>query len=246
MAPEYEKLRELYNGPSPKRTDILITRIQGNSNEQSCNDFGVYSYPTILLFKKSDKRIASVFQSPFRIMDVLSEWIEKNVDPPEKNEAEEKKKKEEEEKRKEDGKKKVEEEGKKKVEEDGKKKEEEEERIKKAEEEPQKSKEEGRREEEEGGGKREEDGRRTYELLVTLAEEMKILNKTVVTGFEDLRERREQPAQILSKTAVQGYFPIIIAFTFGVTIGMLLIMIKNMVKRKVGNGPTHHLDFKAV
>lgn len=249
MAPEYEKVRELYNGPSPKRTDILITRVQGNANEQICQDFGVYSYPTILLFKKGEKKVASIFQGPQRIMEVMSSWIEKNAGEPEKDVAEERRKKEEEERKREEERKEMDEEGKKeegkKREEEERNREEEERKKKEEEEEGRNTKEENRKEEELGRRMGEEEGRRTYELLVTLAEEMKLLNKTVVAGFVELKERREEPAPLIKPT-VHGLFPIIIAFTVGVTFGMLLIILKNTLKRKVGSGPDHHLDFKAV
>ena len=87
MFQQYEDLREMYNGENPKRRDVLIAKINGNSQEEITQRYGVYSYPTIVHFAPDKRDFDSIFQN-YRTKDHMSEWImkisgeEKKEDPP--------------------------------------------------------------------------------------------------------------------------------------------------------------------
>lgn len=84
MAQHYEELHEMYNGENPKRKDVLISRINGNDHQEITQNYGIYSYPSIVHFPPESRFIDSVFQQ-HRTKDMMSHWIE-NICGPEKKE----------------------------------------------------------------------------------------------------------------------------------------------------------------
>ena len=87
MFQQYEELRKLYNGENPKRNDVIIAKINGHSNEQIPQIYNIYSYPMIVHFKPGSRDINSYFQS-YRTKDAMSQWIEEIIGPEKKPEPE--------------------------------------------------------------------------------------------------------------------------------------------------------------
>jgi hypothetical protein len=75
MAPEYDKLVELFKG---SRDDIVVARIEGSINEDISNKYGVYSFPLVVLFKPNDLHVQGVFQGQ-RVAPVMKAWVEANA-----------------------------------------------------------------------------------------------------------------------------------------------------------------------
>ena len=90
MAPEYEKLFDMYN--SGKRKDIVIARLEAGSNEEIARHYGITSFPMLLLFSPHKKDVTAVFRGR-RVAFEISAWIEHHAPIVTKVvEAEEKKK----------------------------------------------------------------------------------------------------------------------------------------------------------
>ena len=76
MAPEYEKLREYYNGKTPARPDVEIARINAHDHRKIAEDYGIFSYPTILHFRPGETRKLESFNGDRRLSPMKA-WIEK-------------------------------------------------------------------------------------------------------------------------------------------------------------------------
>ena len=79
LAPEYEKFYELYK---IKRDDVAITKIECNLSRKICLDYGIFSYPFIVLFFPESKKMKSVFKYR-RTAEEFDKWV--NIVAPKKN-----------------------------------------------------------------------------------------------------------------------------------------------------------------
>ena len=89
MAPEYEKLFDIYN--NGKRKDVVIARLEAGSNEIIARRYGISSFPMVLLFSPNNSDVTAVFRGR-RVAFEISAWIEhhapvitKLVEAPEKH-----------------------------------------------------------------------------------------------------------------------------------------------------------------
>lgn len=74
LFPTYEELFKKYN---ETRKDIIIGRINCDFNTQTCENYGIFAYPNIALFKPNSKKIISIFTQS-RNINLLSNWINNN------------------------------------------------------------------------------------------------------------------------------------------------------------------------
>ena len=72
LAPEYEKLYELYQ---KKRNDVIIARIEGGANNIILARYGIYSFPIVALFAPGEKKIRQIYQG-MRTVEMMDRWIE--------------------------------------------------------------------------------------------------------------------------------------------------------------------------
>lgn len=72
MAPEYERFHEEY---LQKRPDVVISRIDGEENQEILYRYGVGSFPTIVLFKPHERHISNVFRMQ-RVFAAFDIWME--------------------------------------------------------------------------------------------------------------------------------------------------------------------------
>lgn len=72
LAPEYEKLYELYQ---TKRNDVIIARIEGGANNIILARYGIYSFPIVALFAPGEKKIKQIYQG-MRTVEMMDRWIE--------------------------------------------------------------------------------------------------------------------------------------------------------------------------
>jgi hypothetical protein len=73
MAPEYEKLFDIYD--SGKRKDVVIARLEAGSNEFISRRYGISSFPMVLLFSPNKSDVTAVFRGR-RVAFEMSAWIE--------------------------------------------------------------------------------------------------------------------------------------------------------------------------
>eukprot|EP01016_Furgasonia_blochmanni_P025807 TRINITY_DN27609_c0_g1_i2.p1 TRINITY_DN27609_c0_g1~~TRINITY_DN27609_c0_g1_i2.p1 ORF type:complete len:238 (-),score=40.85 TRINITY_DN27609_c0_g1_i2:177-830(-) len=71
----------LYSAENPKRQDVIIARINGEYYRDVSGRYGVWAYPTIVLFRAGSQDVYSRFELPFRIVEKFSEWIESSAGP---------------------------------------------------------------------------------------------------------------------------------------------------------------------
>ena len=74
LFPVYEEVFKKYN---ETRKDIIIGRINCEFNSKTCENFGVFAYPNIVLFIPNSKRMKSVFTQN-REVNIISNWINDN------------------------------------------------------------------------------------------------------------------------------------------------------------------------
>lgn len=73
MAPEYEKLFDLYKNGS--RNDVVIARLEAGANEDIAQRYEIFHFPMVVMFTPKSKEIVSVFKGK-RIATEISAWIE--------------------------------------------------------------------------------------------------------------------------------------------------------------------------
>jgi thiol-disulfide isomerase/thioredoxin len=78
MAPEYEKLFELYQ-KSPRK-DIVIARLEAGANEDIARRYNIFHFPMVMMFAPKSQEIVSVFKGK-RIASDFSAWIEQLAPP---------------------------------------------------------------------------------------------------------------------------------------------------------------------
>lgn len=94
MFQQYEDLRALYNGENPKRSDVLISKINLHDHQEIAQKYNINSFPTIVHFPANSQEFDSVFKQ-MRTKDVMSNWIEQICGPEKKIISESIEKKEE-------------------------------------------------------------------------------------------------------------------------------------------------------
>lgn len=77
LAPAYDELVD-YIEQSSKAGEVIIARIESNSNQQISMMYGVYSFPTIVYYNPNDKRPVSVYQGD-RVLKGLWFWVYRNL-----------------------------------------------------------------------------------------------------------------------------------------------------------------------
>ena len=71
LAPEYDKLVEIMN---KTRNDVIIARIEAQSNDITSSKYGINQFPILALFKPDTKKIISIYQGN-RQSDEMANWI---------------------------------------------------------------------------------------------------------------------------------------------------------------------------
>jgi thioredoxin-like negative regulator of GroEL len=75
ISPEYEKFNEIMK---TKRKDVIVARLEGEVNEEIAYEYGISSFPKIVLFWPHSTDISSKFKDT-RKAEHLLEWIEENA-----------------------------------------------------------------------------------------------------------------------------------------------------------------------
>lgn len=75
LSPEYEKFNEIMK---TKRKDVIVARLEGEVNEEIAYEYGISSFPKIVLFWPHSNDISSKFKDS-RKAEHLLEWIEENA-----------------------------------------------------------------------------------------------------------------------------------------------------------------------
>lgn len=57
-----------------KRKDVIVSRLEGQSNDFTLQRYGIFRFPVIALFKPNSKHIYSVFQNQ-RVFEELNKWV---------------------------------------------------------------------------------------------------------------------------------------------------------------------------
>ena len=71
LSPEFEKVVEEYKD---KRKEIVIARLEGQSNDFTLQRYGIFRFPVIALFKPKSKHIYTIYQGD-RSFNDLKNWI---------------------------------------------------------------------------------------------------------------------------------------------------------------------------
>ena len=71
LSPEYDKLVEEYK---EKRKDVIISRLEGQSNDFTLQRYGIFRFPIIALFKPKSKHIYKIYQGQ-RTFEEMNRWI---------------------------------------------------------------------------------------------------------------------------------------------------------------------------
>jgi archaellum component FlaC len=75
MAPEYEKLYDLYQ--KGDKHHVVIARLEAGANEDIAKRYNIFHFPTVVMFAPKNQEIFSVFKGK-RIVAEFNEWIEHN------------------------------------------------------------------------------------------------------------------------------------------------------------------------
>lgn len=81
MAPEWEKLPDIFK--TANRDDIVIARLEANTNEEIAIRYRIPSFPLVAYFAPNDRHIKAVFQGERRA-DVMTAWIKSLAPLPQK------------------------------------------------------------------------------------------------------------------------------------------------------------------
>ena len=57
-----------------KRKDVIVSRLEGQSNDFTLQRYGIFRFPVVALFKPNSKHIYSIFQNQ-RVFDELNKWV---------------------------------------------------------------------------------------------------------------------------------------------------------------------------
>ena len=92
LSPEYDKLVDIFNNT---RKDIIIGRLEADSNDITASKYGINQFPILALFAPGSKRIIAVYQS-MRQSEHMANWIREScpkteIKEEEKNNKNEKK-----------------------------------------------------------------------------------------------------------------------------------------------------------
>ena len=71
LSPEFEKVVEEYKD---KRKEIVLARLEGQSNDFTLQRYGIFRFPVIALFKPKSKHIYTIYQGD-RSFNDLKNWI---------------------------------------------------------------------------------------------------------------------------------------------------------------------------
>ena len=71
LSPEYDKLVDIFNNT---RKDIIIGRLEADSNDITSTKYGINQFPIVALFAPGSKRIAAVYQG-MRQSEHMANWI---------------------------------------------------------------------------------------------------------------------------------------------------------------------------
>jgi thioredoxin-like negative regulator of GroEL len=71
LFPIYEKIFKIFNNT---RKDIIIGRINGESNSKTSEEFGIFAFPNIVAFKPNNKKIESIYIGKPEINEICA-WI---------------------------------------------------------------------------------------------------------------------------------------------------------------------------
>lgn len=75
ISPEYEKFNEIMK---TKRKDVIVARLEGEVNEEIAYEYGISSFPKIVLFWPHSNDISSKFKGT-RNAEHFLDWIEENA-----------------------------------------------------------------------------------------------------------------------------------------------------------------------
>ena len=92
LSPEYDKLVDIFN---TTRKDIIIGRLEADSNDITASKYGINQFPILALFAPGSKRIIAVYQG-MRQSEHMANWIREScpqieIKEDEKNNKNEKK-----------------------------------------------------------------------------------------------------------------------------------------------------------
>ncbi len=71
LFPIYEEIFKLFNST---RKDIIIGRINSESNSKTSEEFGIFAFPNIVIFKPNFNKIVSIYVGKLEINEIYS-WI---------------------------------------------------------------------------------------------------------------------------------------------------------------------------
>ena len=83
LAPIYDELVEFLK--TKDVNDVIIARLEANTNQEISMTYGVFSFPTIVFFTKNNPRPQDVFQGE-RSVESFWSWLRRNVPPKKRNE----------------------------------------------------------------------------------------------------------------------------------------------------------------
>ena len=71
LFPIYEEIFKIFNST---RKDIIIGRINGEINSQTCEEFGIFAFPNIVIFKPNYNKIVSIYTGKLELNEINT-WI---------------------------------------------------------------------------------------------------------------------------------------------------------------------------
>ena len=71
LSPEYDKLVEIINNT---RKDVIIGRLEADSNDITASKYGINQFPILALFMPGSKRISNTYQG-MRKSENMADWI---------------------------------------------------------------------------------------------------------------------------------------------------------------------------
>ena len=71
LSPEYDKLIDIINNT---RKDVIIGRLEADSNDITASKYGINQFPILALFMPGSKRISNIYQG-MRRSESIAEWI---------------------------------------------------------------------------------------------------------------------------------------------------------------------------
>ncbi len=75
LSPEYDKLVDIFNNT---RKDIIIGRLEADSNDITASKYGINQFPILALFAPGSKRIIAVYQG-MRQSEHMANWIRESL-----------------------------------------------------------------------------------------------------------------------------------------------------------------------